>query len=255
MTAQPGPTLAEEEPQPHEPDTDDVVVPWSLWDTLVVFILVYFAAALAGSLLAVMLPDERANEVFFPVSTALTGVVTLAFVIARHRFAGVRALFGPRAFRRSDILSGAAHGIAAFLVINIGFALLMELLVQVVGGELPTVQEGLREAAADAEVLFFISAILIAPVAEELFFRGLLFQKLRQRLGLWPGAGLSAVLFAALHYEPGNVEGSLYAFLVLVPVGMYFAWVFHRRGNIVAAVMMHMVFNGLGVVGIASGLG
>lgn len=230
-------------------------VPWSLWDAAVVFVLVFLVASLLGFVLGATLPEDTAEAAFFPASTALTGAVALFYVAARYGGAGARRLFGPNAFRSVDLVAGALHGVVAFLLINVGFALLLDAVIRLVGGDLPTVQEGLRELALDEDraVLFFLSAVVIAPLAEELFFRGMLFQRLRDRLSFWPAAGFSALLFAALHFD-GNPEASLYAFLVLLPVGMYFAWVFNRRGNLVTAFMMHAVFNGLGVVGISAGL-
>ena len=42
-------------------------------------------------------------------------------------------------------------------------------------------------------------AVVVAPITEELFFRGLLFRALRDRHGFWLGAAVSAVLFGFVH--------------------------------------------------------
>ncbi|WP_189308486.1 CPBP family intramembrane glutamic endopeptidase [Streptomyces albospinus] len=77
-----------------------------------------------------------------------------------------------------------------------------------------------------------IRAFLLAGVAEELPFRGILFGWLRSRLPWWTVALITAALFAGIHY-----------FLVLVPVGFVFgvalAWLRGRTGSILPGLLAH----------------
>lgn len=88
--------------------------------------------------------------------------------------------------------------------------------------------------------LLLVGGILVAPVVEELFFRGFVFAGLRERYG-WRKAGLiSAGLFAVLHFQP----------LMVVPIlllGMIFAYLYHRSGSIWPAVIMHVLTNAVGL--------
>lgn len=52
-------------------------------------------------------------------------------------------------------------------------------------------------------VVIFIGAVILAPVLEEIMFRGILFPSLRARMGMWPAAILSSFIFGAIHlYSP-----------------------------------------------------
>jgi membrane protease YdiL (CAAX protease family) len=88
--------------------------------------------------------------------------------------------------------------------------------------------------------LLLLGGIVVAPVVEELFFRGFVFAGLRERYG-WRKAGLiSAGLFAVLHFQP----------LMVVPIfllGMIFAYLYHRSGSIWPAVIMHVLTNAAGL--------
>jgi membrane protease YdiL (CAAX protease family) len=88
--------------------------------------------------------------------------------------------------------------------------------------------------------LLLVGGIVVAPVVEELFFRGFVFSGLRERYG-WSKAGLiSAGLFALIHLQP----------LAVIPIfilGMIFAYLYHRSGSIWPAVIMHVLTNGLGL--------
>ena len=80
------------------------------------------------------------------------------------------------------------------------------------------------------------TAIIVAPVGEELLFRGVLYGFIKQRghprLALW----ISAVLFAAVH---GNAVGFLFfIFLSMILVALY-----ERTENILTPILLHALFN------------
>jgi membrane protease YdiL (CAAX protease family) len=80
-----------------------------------------------------------------------------------------------------------------------------------------------------------IAAVGFAPVAEELFYRGLIFGGLL-RFGFWPAGAASAFLFSATHLDPGSL-------LPFFGIGMVLAWLAWRRGCIWDAIMFHLFFN------------
>ncbi len=88
--------------------------------------------------------------------------------------------------------------------------------------------------------VFIASAILLAPVAEELYFRGVLYVSLRARLGVLGGAVLSAVVFAAIHGLPA-------AFITLLIVGLMLAYVFERYKSLTPAIVAHLINNSLSI--------
>ncbi len=86
-----------------------------------------------------------------------------------------------------------------------------------------------------------LMTVLVAPMVEEVMFRGLLFRALRARTGFW-GAGLiSAALFALIHLEPLHC-------LQLTALGLALAWVYERTGSLWPAVFLHTAQNLLAMV-------
>jgi membrane protease YdiL (CAAX protease family) len=97
--------------------------------------------------------------------------------------------------------------------------------------------EGSRTGFGPEAIMLVVSALLLAPIAEEWFFRGLLFRRVSARSGRALGYGISAVAFAAIH---GNPAG----FVVYLWLGLVFAAVLERTGKLWAAVAVHMGNNG-----------
>ena len=84
--------------------------------------------------------------------------------------------------------------------------------------------------------MFIVVVGLIAPICEEVFFRGLLFRSFEKRLGAWWALGLSSVLFAATH-------GQLLQFVPLIAAGAVFGYLVVRTGRLGPAIVAHMAFN------------
>lgn len=90
-----------------------------------------------------------------------------------------------------------------------------------------------------AGILFVGLAALLAPVGEELLFRGWLYTGLRSLAGVPSAIGLSAGLFAIAHWE----ETHLYA-LAVFPIGLALGFIRERTGSIKASIAFHAIYNG-----------
>jgi CAAX protease family protein len=93
-----------------------------------------------------------------------------------------------------------------------------------------------------AQIVVFLAVIaIIGPIVEELLFRGLLYQILRQALPLWVAVGLSALLFALAHGIP----------ILLPPLfvfGVALALVFEYTRSLYCSVFLHILINTVAVV-------
>ncbi len=89
--------------------------------------------------------------------------------------------------------------------------------------------------------LFVFAAVVIAPVVEEIFFRGFLFTGLKKRFSWTKAMFISSGLFALLHLRP----------LAIPPIfilGLVFAYLYQRSGSIWPAILIHGLVNGLAVI-------
>jgi membrane protease YdiL (CAAX protease family) len=123
------------------------------------------------------------------------------------------------------------------------------LLVSVVVSQLGE-PEGVKQALDVARTprLFVASLVvmaLLAPLAEELVFRGLLYGWVAGRWGTTIAWFVSSILFAAAHVEPAHV-------LLVLPLGLWFGWLRQRTDSLWPSLVAHMVNNGLAVVAAAA---
>lgn len=97
-------------------------------------------------------------------------------------------------------------------------------------------------------VVLFVVVVLIAPVVEELFYRGLAQRSFQRRLGPRWGVVAAAVLFAAMHLQ--SVE-----FLALLLLGGACGALAERYGRLGLAIFTHMGFNLVTAVALTVQLG
>ena len=83
---------------------------------------------------------------------------------------------------------------------------------------------------------FVFFAVVVAPIAEEALFRGILLPLLVRRFGATIGLGLVALGFAALHGDAGSFPG-----LAVLSVALSLAYA--RTGTILVPMAMHALFN------------
>ena len=96
----------------------------------------------------------------------------------------------------------------------------------------------------DPNVLVAVSAVLLiailAPISEELFFRGMVYSGLRLRFSLWPAAILSGIIFGLPHALTGPL-----AAVVLAGLGVALAWLYERTGSLWPCIFIHVINNSI----------
>lgn len=97
-------------------------------------------------------------------------------------------------------------------------------------------------------------AVLMAPVTEELVFRGGLFRFLRDRTPRWIALALPALIFAGLHVNTKTLDG-LITLAPLTAFGVIFSLAYERTGRIAVVMIAHALFNLHTVIFLLLGLG
>ena len=84
--------------------------------------------------------------------------------------------------------------------------------------------------------LMVFAAVIVAPLCEEIVFRGYFYPVLKKFAGVWPAAFCSALVFAAAH-------GNLTALLPLFLFGGLLVFIYEKTGSLWAPIAVHFCFN------------
>ena len=85
---------------------------------------------------------------------------------------------------------------------------------------------------------------LLAPMVEELVFRGLLYGWIESRWGSMVALVVSTLAFAAAHFEPAHI-------LLVLPLGLLFGWLRRRTNSLMPSLVSHIANNGFAVLSAA----
>ena len=103
----------------------------------------------------------------------------------------------------------------------------------------------------DENLLVAVTAVVLiaglAPIAEELFFRGFVFSGLRSRMSVWPAAVISGLVFGLVHAPTG-----ITTVVPLAVLGAVLAWLYDRTGSLWPPVIAHVLNNALALAIISS---
>lgn len=93
---------------------------------------------------------------------------------------------------------------------------------------------------ADA-VFFALAGVLIAPVCEEIFFRGMFYSALRSRLSVKSAVLIAATVFGLVHWFPGGQP--LWSAFPRAVIGVALCLLYERSGSLYPGIAMHMTIN------------
>jgi uncharacterized protein len=224
--------------QPPDPDAPPR---WPLWLPLAAIGCGLSAGLVIVGLLAAVLSATGVDKSgTSPGLTAGgTAIVDLAVVASCVLLAALTVRprpwhFGLRSAPLGYTLQIAGIGVLAFFLFDLLYGV-------IVAPKNP--QKTVENLGADVNTALLISGavvvILVAPVCEELFFRGFLYRVLRLRMPMVAAALLDGLLFGIVHASSTSIS----ALPILAVLGIVFCWVYERTGTLFATIALHALNN------------
>jgi len=208
-------------------------VPWNardVWLGFAVIGLLVVAAAIPFAFLA----RSRSSEPNFGLVVSLGELLLLVpvWLLAVRKYGVGWNMLGLRSFKWEMLGLGCGLMLLS-LAFNLVYGLFLGLLGLRIQPDLAPIF-----AQLSSPWLLLIGGAVVAPIAEEIFFRGFVFAGLRPRYGWQRAAVISSALFALIHLIPT-------AIVPIFILGYIFAHLYHRSNSIWPAILMHSATNAL----------
>lgn len=203
-------------------------------------------ALLAGLLIAsvaeaILVGGARSSNISPTVTDVATVIQDLAFVAVAVLLAGLLAPVRAEQFGlRAPPSRSAAAGIAllGLVVFYIGSAIWFAAL-NTSGAEKGFVKEIGGNAGTLGILGACVVACVVAPICEEILFRGFMFRALRNWGGFWPAALITAAFFGAVH----GLSAPAVDLLPLALLGFVLCAVYQRTGSLYPCIAIHVLNN------------
>lgn len=218
--------------------------PWTWTDVAPVVVLLLplsyavefvTVAAVKWMLGGLALNTRRPIEALVSGITAYGAVFFMVLLFVRVRRHASLAALGIRRVQWRWILAALPFIFLAFALESITGLLSQSLFPQTPANQCIDI----RNAYQGALWLAIIGVAIVAPVVEEIVFRGMVFGWLRGRLPVVWAVVISAVLFSLEHI--GFLQVTL--FLPIFSTGIVLAILYHHAGSVWPTVLVHGIFN------------
>lgn len=212
-----------------------------------------FAAALAGGLVIGLvaaafgagLEDPPPAVIIISTIVQDVALVGAAILFARSVRTPYPAQFGLRSTRTWPAIGWMALGWLAFTIFSATWAALLDISET---DDLPSDLGADKSTAALVAVAVLVT--VVAPIAEEVFFRGYFFAAVRNWRGPGPAAVITGLVFGLIHAGSAPV-----AFLVpLAFLGFVLCLIYQRTGSLYPCITLHALNNSL-ALGVTQGWG
>ncbi len=182
----------------------------------------------------ISLSEIQFNFMFFAINFVCLTVIL-------HRFLGKNTILALRQPFRT-----LRYAFLAFALFWISATLISTVIHYFLPGFSNVNDAAIMKMVSNDYTLTVIGTVLLAPVAEELMYRGLIFDMLHQHS---PAGAffVTTIVFAAIHvvgyighYRPVTL---LLCFVQYLPAGLCLGWAYTRSGNIWAPILAHIAIN------------
>jgi membrane protease YdiL (CAAX protease family) len=184
---------------------------------------------------------------------AAAGVIAMVLLFAHHYSArGIKG-FGLRLRTIPRDLATAALRLLAVWPLVLTAIVVIQVIGRIVSGpsyEIPqheTLKELSEAPLTVLKALLVLAAVVVAPLQEEMLFRGLLQTMIRSYIGRpWIAIALTSIVFAMVHADNAHWPA-------LFVLAMALGYSYEKSGSLFQPIFMHAMFNGVAILSTLSG--
>ncbi|HSM37841.1 MAG TPA: type II CAAX endopeptidase family protein [Candidatus Limnocylindrales bacterium] len=209
-------------------------------------IVMWLLATIAANIAVVSIASDLATLLGGGVPTLFGTIVTLTVTQAGLLAAVALLVYAPQALAGLRLLPG--RGLLRSMLIGLGLAIPSWIGAQLIGYLTVRLLEpfGLQPEAGLAElallnadpVVLVVALVVVAPMAEEVFFRGAAFNAWEREYGTTRALYGSALMFAAVH-------GSIFFIPSIAALGIVLGLLYRSTRSLPATMVLHAAFNGI----------
>jgi membrane protease YdiL (CAAX protease family) len=194
----------------------------------------------ALALIAAIVAAEKTskNMVLWGVAAILGEILTIALLVPLVRSRRLR----PRdlGLRRTIPTPAAGYAVLALIGYAVAICIWIVLLPQTTNQAAHKLTAVTHHPGPLAAVLIVLGLAVFAPLCEEVFFRGMLYRSLRNRLSLWPAVLIAGSLFGLIHifaYPLNTIP-------IKIVFGILMCLLYERTGSLLPGIAVHSFVDG-----------
>ena len=220
---------------------------WDLKDILLILIIVFGGKIpiYQGLKNIISLPWSPVvlNFIVHLTQSLLLIILTLGVVVFKYDYS--LSFFGLKKIKPvKNINYGLIGGITIWILITVVNNCVYSITTNIFQCRPPTQAAVQSLLSSDSLLLFTVHSLLIiivAPITEEIFFRGFIYLYCKNKVGVYWGIIISGLVFGLAHFN-------LWIFLPTFIGGIVLAWIYEKTNSLYPAMIAHGTWNGIIIV-------
>jgi membrane protease YdiL (CAAX protease family) len=133
-----------------------------------------------------------------------------------------------------------------WLCVGVAFGVVVQLAPSTWHGGVTAQESVLRRAAGEGGLAYYVAALLLCPIPEEMIMRAYLYEAFRKRQGQVLALSIISVLTVLQHL--GEIRGSVFSAYRYAGLGLLLCYAFNTRRNLIDSIACHVGYNAVVVV-------
>ena len=220
---------------------------WVSWLIIITFLIGWWLLTIIGTLALwfALYWAGLSDGLAFSISSLVIAIIliplVLLYIYADGSLGRIKEMLKFGSVKRALILVLAIPIVAT--IINLVLTTIYGIAFFGIFGEPSTnIDLGTDWESSSIDIAFlFLSIAIVAPIAEELFFRGYVLDAINRKHSDWTAIIWSAILFGLVHVDPYSV-GAIFI------GGILWGWIRMRTGSLLPSIACHMMWNMLALV-------
>ena len=231
-------------PEPPPPTGRDALPRWPLWAPFAAMLITLIAAVVGIGVVALVAELGGADTSGDPPGITIAATYVQDFALIGSALLLAKLLDPPPAPGKFGLRPTAWAPAAGWTLVSwfgfFAFATVWSIALGIDEQDDLPEELGVDESTV-ALVAVAVLVCVLAPVAEELFFRGFCFTALRRSLGMLPAAALTGIIFGAIHMGGTDIE-----FIVpLMVFGFFLCLLYVWTDSLLPCIVLHALNNAL----------
>ena len=220
-------------------------ISWTAWDiakVIILFLFFGYILAIIESIIAPVFPSMEEQETLRSmINTTILNMLGISFIFyfTIGRYKQKLADLGVTV---KNFFKNVFYGVAGYIATGPVLVLVL-LTIALVATRLkyhpppqPILELFIKEKKTPVLVYMSIFVGILGPIAEEIFFRGFMYNAIKKKMGILCALTLSSFLFALLHAH-------LVGFLPIMVLGLLLAYLYEKTGSLVPCITVHIIHN------------
>lgn len=184
---------------------------------------------------SIMLTEKLSD--YLMLGTLISGILALAIICISFLIRKKNLL------RELNLFKFKSMGIIPIILLGVGLNVFISILFSLIPFPESWVNSYMDSSANIMQgnyIVSLLATVIVAPIVEEVVFRGLIYTRLKNGIPLILSAVISSIVFGLIH---GTVIWVIYTFIF----GLILIWIFEKFQSLLACIILHTAFNAIGM--------